>query len=61
MTKTLVHTVVGINNCTLIVFYTDARCWQFRIIYDGGIYGEKTIYYFASGAMDAGREWIVGM
>ncbi|MEO0686748.1 MAG: hypothetical protein AAFY76_17330 [Cyanobacteria bacterium J06649_11] len=61
MTKNRINKVVGINNCTLIVFYTNARCWQFRVIgNDGSVYGEKTIYYTADAAEAAGREWVVG-
>ena len=59
MTKTVIHTVLGIEDCTLIVFYTQSKCWQFRAISCGGVYGEKTIYYSAEAAETAGREWIV--
>jgi len=59
MTKTTVHLVVNINGCTMIVFYTDAHCWQFRVISPGGaVFGERKIYYSAEAAEKAGREWI---
>ena len=58
MIKTVIHAVIGIKDFILIVFYTDAKCWQFRVICDGGVYGEKTIYYSSQAAMDAAREWI---
>ena len=58
MIKTVIHAVIGIKDCILIVFHTDVSCWQFRVIYDGGIYGEKTIYYTPEAAMDAAREWV---
>ncbi|MGI8503250.1 MAG: hypothetical protein ACR2LR_19280 [Hassallia sp.] len=32
MTKTTFNLVVSIQNVTLVVFYTDAQCWQFRVI-----------------------------
>lgn len=59
MTKTTVHLVVNIQNVTLVVFYTDAHCWQFRVISPGGaVFGERKIYYSAEAAEKAGREWI---
>ncbi|MEM6403434.1 MAG: hypothetical protein AAF757_24925 [Cyanobacteria bacterium P01_D01_bin.116] len=61
MTKTFIYASIGINNCTLLVFHTDAHCWQFRMIScDGSVYGECKIYYTAQAATDAGREWVVG-
>ncbi|MHC5723213.1 MAG: hypothetical protein ACYT04_46455 [Nostoc sp.] len=58
MTKTTVHLVVNINSCTLMVFYTEAHCWQFRVISPGGaVFGERKIYYTPEAAEKAGREW----
>lgn len=46
MTKTTVHLVVAIQDVTLLVFDTDAHCWQFRVISRGGaVFGERKIYY----------------
>ncbi len=59
MSKTLVHSIIGIDGTTLIVFYTEAHCWQFRLISAGGaVFGERKIYYSAEAAMKAGLEWI---
>lgn len=59
MSKTTIHQVVGIDGITLIVFYTEAHCWQFRLIGTGeAIFGERKIYYTAEAAMKAGLEWI---
>ena len=59
MTKTTVHLVASIENVTLVVFYTDAHCWQFRVISPGGaVFGERKIYYTPEAAEKAGREWI---
>ncbi|MBG1259929.1 hypothetical protein [Nostoc commune] len=45
--------------CTLLVFYTDAHCWQFRLISPGGtVFEERKIYYTAQAAEKVGREWI---
>ena len=59
MTKIIIHQVIGIDGTTLIVFYTEAHCWQFRLISPGGaVFGERKIYYSAEAAMKAGLEWI---
>jgi len=54
MTKTTVHLVASIQNVTLVVFYTEAHCWQFRVISPGGaVFGERKIYYTAEAAEKA--------
>lgn len=59
MTKTTIHLVASIQDCTLVVFYTDAHCWQFWVISHGGtVFGERKIYYTAEAAEKAGRKWI---
>jgi hypothetical protein len=59
MTNDKIHAVININGYTLIVFYTNAQCWQFRVISPGGsVYGEEKIYYSADAAEAAGREWV---
>ena len=59
MTQTTVHLVVGIRNLTLLVFYTQAMEWQFRVISSHGeIFGEKKLYYTPEAAEKAGREWV---
>ncbi len=59
MTQTKIHLIVGFRDTTLIVFYTEAHCWQFRVISSGGaVFGERKIYYTAEAAEKAGREWI---
>jgi hypothetical protein len=52
--------VLGVNKCTLIVFYTDAHGWQFRVVgADGAVFKEQKLYYTPEAAEMAGREWIV--
>lgn len=59
MSQTTIHQVIGIDGTTLIVFYTEAHCWQFRLIRLGGaVFGERKIYYSAEAALKAGLEWI---
>ena len=57
--STQVHLVTIIENVTLLVFYTDSDCWQFRLISAGGeVFGERKLYYTPEAAEKAGREWI---
>lgn len=59
MSQTKIHHVVGIDGSTLIVFYTEAHCWQFRLISNGGtVFGESKIYYTPEAALKVGLEWI---
>lgn len=59
MSQTTVHHLNGIDGTTLIVFYTPAHCWQFRLISAGGaVFGERKIYYTAEAALKAGLEWV---
>jgi hypothetical protein len=56
---TKVQSVIVIENNTLLVFYTEADCWQFRLISAGGeVFGEHKLYYTPEAAEKAGREWI---
>ena len=57
MTQTIVHLITGIFGVTLIVFYTEAHCWQFRVISSGvAASGERKLYYSAEAAERAGRD-----
>ena len=59
MSRTIVHHVIGIDGATLMVFYTEAYYWQFRLISPGGaVFGERKIYYSAEAALKAGLEWM---
>jgi len=59
MSRTTVHLIIGIQETTLLVFHTEAHCWQFRVISSGGgMFGERKIYYSATAAEKAGRDWI---
>ncbi|MFM7407868.1 MAG: hypothetical protein ACKO3K_14740 [Cuspidothrix sp.] len=54
-----VHLVVIIHDITLLVFYTESECWEFRLISSGGeVFGEQRIYYSPEAAEKAGRDWI---
>ena len=51
--------ILSVNSVTLLVFYTEADCWQFRLISAGGeVFGERKLYYTPEAAEKAGREWI---
>ena len=59
MTKTIIHSVIGIQDTTLLVFHTEAHCWQFRVINAAGkVFGEQRLYYTADTAEKAGRDGI---
>lgn len=59
MSKTIIHQVLGVQGTTLIVFHTDAHCWQFRLISAGGaVFGERKLYYTPEAARKAGLDWI---
>ncbi len=59
MTNTTIHRVIGIDGATLIIFVAQASCWQFGLIsFGGAIFGESKIYYSATAALKAGREWV---
>jgi hypothetical protein len=59
VSQTIIHHVIGIDGTTLIVFHTEAHCWQFRLISAGGaVFEERKIYYTAEAALKAGIEWI---
>lgn len=59
MSKTIIHQVIGIQGTTLILFHTDAHCWQFRLISNGGgVFGERKLYYTPEAALKAGLDWI---
>lgn len=59
MSDVIINQVIGIGGSTLIVFYTEADCWQFRLISNGGaVFGERKLYYTPEAALRAGLEWI---
>ena len=56
---TKIDSVTIINNVTLLVFYTELDCWQFRLISAAGeVFGKCKLYYTPESAEKAGREWI---
>jgi len=51
--------IIGLDGLTLIVYYTDGKCWQFAIIKkDGQLYQPQGIFYTADGAENEGRKWL---
>ena len=51
--------ITGIENKTLVVFYTNSKCWQFAVIdADAQIHRPKDIFYSAEAAERDGRQWI---
>lgn len=59
MTQTRVHLLTGIDDYTLVVFYTNAHAWQFRVLNTAGeIFGSKQIFYSSEAAEREGRAWV---
>jgi hypothetical protein len=55
-----IHLITTTPLGTLIVFYSDAHCWQFRVLSSRGeVKGLSQIFYTPQAAERAGREWIV--
>ncbi len=56
-----IQTLISINDYILMIFYTAAHAWEFRLISpDGSVYGKKGIYYTAEAAQKEAREWVMG-
>jgi hypothetical protein len=54
-----IHCLVARRDYLMIVFYTHARSWQFRIVTpDGCILGEEKVYYSSQAAEAAARSWL---
>jgi hypothetical protein len=54
-----IHLIAATELRMLIVFYSDAHCWQFRVLSSAGeILGLGKIFYTPQAAERAGREWI---
>jgi hypothetical protein len=55
-----VYHLIGIEDgAVLLVFYTKAHAYQFRLIRpDGAVMGEGKIYYTAEAALREGLKWV---
>jgi hypothetical protein len=53
-----VHLLISVQDLILLVYYSDAWAWQFRVISGSEVFGERKIYYSAEAAEKAGRDWI---
>jgi hypothetical protein len=54
-----IHLVINTSVGTLLVFYTNGGCWQFRVLSpDGEVFGKQKIFYTPEAAERAGREWV---
>lgn len=58
MTQIRIHSLTSIQGYILLVFYSDAHAWQFRVISGSAVFGERKLYYSAEAAQKAGREWL---
>lgn len=56
MIQTTIHQIVGLQGMTLLVFYTEAQCFNARIISVGGsVFDECKLYYTPEAAKIAVR------
>lgn len=54
-----IEKLICCNNNVVMVFYTDAHAWGFRVItLDGSVYGSQGIYYTADAALKVAKKWI---
>lgn len=54
-----IHLLVGIRGAILVVFHTNAKCWQFQIVSSQGVvFDKQKVYYTAAAAEGVGRGWI---
>ena len=54
-----IEKIIGIDGLTLLIYYTNARCWQFAVIGDDGqLWLPNQIFYTADAAQQAGRVWM---
>jgi hypothetical protein len=61
MNQLQIQSLSLINDYILLVFYTPAKCWQFRVISpDGSVYGSEKIFYTPEAARVAGISWVGG-
>lgn len=57
-----IHHLFGFSNGRLlIVFYTEDKCYQFRIaLTSGKVFGSESIFYTELAALNEGRLWLNG-
>ncbi|MBD2207782.1 hypothetical protein H6G33_36340 [Calothrix sp. FACHB-1219] len=61
MNQFKIQSISIINGCTLLVYYTSGKSWQFRVISpEGEVYGSRKIFYTSEAARVAGVSWVCG-
>jgi hypothetical protein len=59
MNRATIHLLTRIKGITLLVFYTNAHAWQFRVLSaTGEVFGSKQIFYSSEAAEREGRAWV---
>ena len=60
MSSFRVHSLIGYPKHILLVFYTDRRAYQFRVVTnEGKIFGKTAIFYTEKAAEKAARKCLV--
>lgn len=61
MNQLQITSISAINDYILLVFYTNGKCWQFRVISpDACVYASQQIFYTSEAAREAGISWVGG-
>jgi hypothetical protein len=54
-----IEKLIGIDGLTLLIYYTNTRCWQFSVIGEKAqLWQSNQIFYTSEAAEVAGRLWI---
>ncbi|WP_141105995.1 hypothetical protein [Nodularia sp. NIES-3585] len=62
MNKFQIKLLCAIDGYILLVFYTNGKCWHFRVISpDGLVYVSEKIFYTLQAAREAGINWVRGV
>jgi hypothetical protein len=57
--KMRIEKIIGIDGLTLLIYHTDARCWQFAVVgEEAKLWLSNQIFYTATAAEKAGRMWM---
>ena len=60
MSSFRVHSLIGCPNHLILVYYTDRRAYQFRVVNKKGeIFGTTEIFYTEKAALEAARKILV--
>lgn len=50
--------IISINDFSLVIYYTDGKCWQYAIASENGSYESEGIFYTKEAAFREGRKQV---